>query len=127
MSFKLLNKNQVVGSSPAPVAKALKLESDFETSIFRCGIVKILVNPLGFTAFLSRTPQNPLFTKFCDLKGAVFCVGFGEDKHIRLAPMCANEPKAAKNQPFKAGSGLNALANFMPVYKQHYHLKLLLA
>ena len=68
------------------LAKTFKLESDFETSIFRCGFVIILVNPLGFTAFLSRTPKNPLFTKFCDLKAADFCVDFGEVKHIRLAP-----------------------------------------
>ena len=27
------------------LAKAFKLESDFETSIFRCDFVKILVNP----------------------------------------------------------------------------------
>ncbi len=33
------------------VAKAFKLESDFETSILCCDFVKILVNPLGFTAF----------------------------------------------------------------------------
>ena len=77
------------------VAKAFKLESDFETSIFRCCIVIILVNPLGFTVFLPRTPKNPLFTKFFDLKGTDFCVDFGKDKHIRLTPMCANEPKAA--------------------------------
>ena len=77
------------------VAKVFKLESDFETSIFRCDIVKILVNPSGFTAFFPRAPKNPLFTKFCDLKGAEFCADFGKDKHIRLTPMCANEPKAA--------------------------------
>ena len=27
------------------------------------------------------TSKNPLFTKFFDLKGAVFCLDFGEDKH----------------------------------------------
>jgi len=101
MSFKLLNKNQVVGSSPAPVAKALKLESDFETSIFRCGIVKILVNPLGFTAFLPRTPKNPLFTKFCDLKGADFCVDFGEDKHITLRLCVRMSRKLPKISPLR--------------------------
>jgi len=58
------------------LAKAFKLESDFETSIFRCGIVKILVNPSGFTAFLPCPPKNPLFTKFCDLKGTAFLSGF---------------------------------------------------
>ena len=57
--------------------------------------VKILVNPSGFTAFLPCTPKNPLFTKFYDLKGAVFCVDFGEAKPIRLTPMGAGEPKAA--------------------------------
>jgi len=45
--------------------------------------------------FVPCTPKNPLFTKFCDLKGAVFCVNFGEDKRIRLTPMRANKPKAA--------------------------------
>ena len=33
------------------VAKAFKPESDFEIRIFRCDFVKILVNPIGFTAF----------------------------------------------------------------------------
>jgi len=58
-----------------------------------------------------RTPKNPLFTKFCDLKGAVLCMDFGEAEQIRLSPICDNEPKDALKQPFKAGSGLNALAN----------------
>ena len=80
--------------------KAFKPESDFETRIFRCGIVKILVNPSGFTAFLPRTPKNSLFTKFFDLKGAAFCVNFGEAKHIRLSPMCDNEPKDTENPSF---------------------------
>ena len=80
--------------------KAFKPELDFETRIFRCGIVKILVNPLGFTAFLPRTSKNSLFTKFCDLKGAVFCVNFGEAKHIMLTHMCDNEPKDAEKPPF---------------------------
>ncbi len=35
---------------------------------------------------------------------------FGEAKRIRLSPMRDNEPKTTKNQPFKAGSSLNALA-----------------
>ena len=68
------------------------------------------MNPSGFTAFLPRTSKNPLLTKFCDLKGACFCVDFGEAKLIRLTPMSDNEPKDAKKPPFKAGSGLNALA-----------------
>ena len=55
----------------------------------------MLVNPLGFTPLSPRTTQNPLFTKLCDLKGAFFCVDFGEAKPIRLAPMGDNEPKAA--------------------------------
>ena len=61
---------------PLILAKAFKIESDFETSIFRYGIVKILVNPLGFTVFFPRIPKNPLFTKFYDLKGAEFLCGF---------------------------------------------------
>ena len=60
---------------------------------------------------MPRTSKNPLFTKFCDLKCAVFCVDFGEAKRIRLSPMRDNEPKDAEKPPFKAGSGLNALAN----------------
>ncbi len=60
--------------------------------------------------FVPCTPKNPLFTKFSDLKGAVFCVDFGEAKLIRLTPMSGNEPKAAEKPPFKAGLGLNALA-----------------
>ena len=54
--------------------------------------------------------KNPFITKFCDLKGAAFCVDFGEAKLIRLTPMGVGEPKAAEKPPFKAGLGLNALA-----------------
>ena len=61
---------------------------------------------------MPRTSKNPLFTKFYDLKGAVFCVDFGEAESIRLTPMGDNEPKGTLKPPFKAGSGLNALANF---------------
>ena len=77
------------------VAKAFKPESDFEIRIFRCDFVKILVNPIGFTAFCASHIKNPSFTKFCDLKGAIFCVDFGEAKPIRLTPMGDNEPKDA--------------------------------
>ena len=59
---------------------------------------------------MPHTSKNPLFTKFYDLKGAIFCVDFGEAKPIRLTPMGDNEPKAAEKPPFGAGSGLNALA-----------------
>ena len=45
--------------------------------------------------FVPRTPKNPRVTKFSDLKGAVFCVDFGEAKLIRLTPMGVGEPKAA--------------------------------
>jgi len=51
-----------------------------------------------------------LVTKFCDLKGALFCVDFGEAEHIRLTPLCDNEPKDTEKSPFKAGSDFNALA-----------------
>ena len=33
------------------LAKAFKLESDFETQILCCDFVKILANPSGFAAF----------------------------------------------------------------------------
>ena len=35
---------------------------------------------------------------------------FGEEEHIRLTPMCDDEPKDARKPPFKANEGLNALA-----------------
>ena len=35
---------------------------------------------------------------------------FGEAEHIRLPPMCDNEPKSTEMLPFQAGSSLNALA-----------------
>ena len=65
---------------------------------------------------MPRTPKNPLFTKFVDLKGAVFCVGFGEAKLIRLTPMSANEPKNAEKPPFKADLGLNTLAKQLLIF-----------
>ena len=36
---------------------------------------------------------------------------FGEAEHIRLSPMCDNEPKSIEKQPFQADSSFNALAN----------------
>ena len=66
---------------------------------------------------MPRTSNNALSTKFCDLKGAFFCVDFGEANPIRLTPMGANEPKSAKKPPFKAGSILNALAIVSTVVK----------
>ena len=53
------------------LAKAFKPESDFGIWISRSDVVKILVNPKGLTAFLPRIPQNPLITKFYDLKVVV--------------------------------------------------------
>ena len=79
--------------TPVTLAKAFKLESDFGILILCCDCVKILANPSGFAAFLPCTPKNHCLTKFCDLKGAVFCMDFGEAKHIRLTPMGADEPK----------------------------------
>ena len=66
---------------------------------------------------MPRTPKNPLLTKFRDLKGEVFCVNFGKAKRIRPSPIRDNEPKGTKNPPFKAGSGLNALATASTVKK----------
>ena len=89
--------------------EAFKPESDFGTRIFCCDFVKILVNPSGFTAFCAL--HNKKFLKLqnsFDPKGVVFWVDFGEAKHIRLSPMCDNEPKDAWKPPFWAGSGLNA-------------------
>ncbi|MBQ9977021.1 MAG: hypothetical protein IJP21_00330 [Clostridia bacterium] len=60
--------------------------------------------------FCASPHLKSFITKFCDLKGAAFCVDFGEAKLIRLTPMGVDEPKAAEKPPFKAGSGLNALA-----------------
>ena len=61
--------------------------------------------------FCASHTKKSVVAKFSDLKGAVFCVDFGEAKLIRLTPMCAGEPKAAEKPPFKAGLGLNALAS----------------
>ena len=43
------------------LAKAFKLESDFETSIFRCGFVKILVNPQRIHCVLCLAHQKILY------------------------------------------------------------------
>ena len=50
--------------------------------------------------FVSRLNENPLITKFYDLKGAVLCGDFGDAKHIRLSPMCDKEPKDTLKPPF---------------------------
>ena len=42
-------------------------------------------------------------------------MSFGEAKLIRLTPMCDNKPKATEKPPFKAGSGLNALAKYTSI------------
>ncbi len=50
--------------------------------------------------FVPRHTENPLITKFSDLKGAVLCVDFGNAKLIRLSPMGDKEPKDALKSPF---------------------------
>ena len=45
-----------------------------------------------------------------------------EAKYIRLTPMYANEPKDAESKPFKAGSGLIALANLKNVKNGRHKL-----
>ncbi len=70
----------------------------------------MLANTPVLAPLLPCSPKNPFITKFCDLKGVLFCVGFGEAEHIRRVPMCDNEPKDTEKSPFQAGSGLNALA-----------------
>ncbi len=44
---------------------------------------------------MPRPTKNSLFTKFFDLKGAIFSVDLGEAKRIRLTPMGDNEPNDA--------------------------------
>ncbi len=44
---------------------------------------------------MPRHTENPFFTKFSDLKGAVLRVDFGDAKLIRLSPMSDKEPKDA--------------------------------
>ncbi len=52
-----------------------------------------------FTTFcLAR--QNPYLQNSVTLKALTFVWILCEAKHIRPAPMCANEPKDAESQPF---------------------------
>ena len=67
---------------------------------FRLCIVKILVNPLGFTAFYASHRQKSTSLKFCDLKRAEFCVIFGAKEAARLTPAGDDKPKSAKIKPF---------------------------
>ncbi len=43
--------------------------------------------------FVPRHTENPLITKFSDLKGADLFVDFGDAKLIRLSPMSDKKPK----------------------------------
>ncbi len=70
---------------PRRLAKAFELESDFETSIFRCGIVKILVNP---SAYMRQRAKRYLKTA---LLGWFKFKCFGLVYHHDLA--CISSPK----------------------------------
>ena len=67
---------------------------------FRLCIVKILVNPLGFTASCASHRQKSTSLKFCDLKRAAFRVIFGAKETARLAPAGDDKPKSAEIKPF---------------------------
>ena len=48
--------------------------------------VKILVNPLGLTAFCALHCKKSATQKIYDLKRAYFCVDFYAEDAVRLAP-----------------------------------------
>ncbi len=54
----------------------------------------------GFAAFCASPHQKSFLTKFCDLKGAVLRVDFGDAEHKRKSLMCDKEPKDAFKPPF---------------------------
>ena len=62
-----------------------------------------------YCVFFLAYQKITLLTKLVDLKGAFFCVGFGEEEFVRLSPTDDDEPKVAEKPPFKADSGLNGL------------------
>ena len=75
--------------------KYLNLNQILKQGFYAVALLKYSQIRQDLLRFVPRTTKNPLFTKFFDLKGAVFCVDFGEAKHIRLTPMGDNEPKDA--------------------------------
>ena len=53
--------------------------------------VKILVNPLGLTAFCALHCKKSAIQKICDLKRAYFCVDFYAEDAVRLSPYKDNK------------------------------------
>ena len=71
--------------------------------------VKILVNPLGLTAFCALHCKKSAAQKIFDPKRAYFCVDFYAEDAIRLSPYKDDKWKYAKNTPFWAGSDYSRL------------------
>ena len=71
--------------------------------------VKILVNPLGLTAFCALPCKKSAAQKIFDPKRAYFCVDFYAEDAIRLSPYKDDKWKYAENTPFWAGSDYSRL------------------
>ena len=87
------------------LAKAVKLEPDFGTQLFRLALLKYSQIHQDLLRFVPCQSKNLLFQNSVTRKGAVF----GEAKLIRLAPMGDNEPKSIEKPPFRADSSFTML------------------
>ena len=76
------------------VTGAFKPEPDFGARFFLRILSKYSQIRKYLLRFIPPPPKKPFATKFFDLSGAIFCGDFGEEEHIRLSPMCDDEPKA---------------------------------
>jgi hypothetical protein len=72
---------------------------------FRHHFVKILVNPLGFTAFCALICQKSVSQKIRDPKVRIFDGFLDVEDADRLTPFKAETPKSAEKAHFRANSG----------------------
>ena len=107
-------------------ARRREFEPRFCRAYFRPPVVKMLVNPKGFTPLLPRSDKNPLRQNFFELKTGEMLSIFSAKSLLRKLRTTAGECsacgafaplprtinlKAAIYRPFSAGSILRRLAN----------------
>ncbi|MBR6567187.1 MAG: hypothetical protein IKK60_00880, partial [Clostridia bacterium] len=71
---------------------------------FRQHFVKILVNPIGFTAFCALSCQKSAPQKIADPKVRIFAGLLDIEGADRLTPFKTEMPKSCENSRFWAGS-----------------------
>ena len=90
------------------------IRTRFWRADFRHLIVKILVNPSGFTAFCALICQKSASQKICDPKVRIFDGFLDVEDADRLSPFKSETPKSRKKSRFWAGSDYTRHSTISP-------------